>query len=130
VRAPRLPRVEGWCSFGTANWDETERTSTRIPDIPRVTQGRCPQCGATQPLLAHQIFYWNYHGPGNTGLPDYYVLRIARIEDLSQRAASRRWGMPYMDAGIDRIPISAVESHVRIHFPYDWNREHDPERWG
>ena len=120
---------KGWCSVGTEKWDDRQKAPTVLPDIPRLICGVCPQCGANEPLLEQQIFYVNYHGEGNTGLPDYFVLKISPAAHLERHAFHRKWGQPYRDPNIGRIPLSDLTRHVRALYIYEWDKHHDPETW-
>ena len=93
----------GWCSFGTTNWSQQRKEGLALPDLPRLQEGRCPQCGSTGSLGPEQIFYVNVHGPWNTGLPDYFVLKTADGADLQIVGFHRKWGRPYADTGVGRI---------------------------
>ena len=91
---------QGWCSMGTERWRGRERDKLPLPDLPQLQDGECPTCGSTESLAPERIYYKNVHGRFNTGLPDYFRLVIAEQPgpDL------RRWGRPYSDDGIGRIP--------------------------
>jgi hypothetical protein len=90
--------------MGTEHWRGKDREKLRLPDLPRLRDGRCPECGSTEALVPDRIYYRNYHGPFNTGLPDYFVLEIVETADSQRYACHRKWGNPYIDAGIGRIP--------------------------
>ena len=94
---------QGWCTSGTEGWNAKSRDRLRLPDLPQLQDARCPECGGSESLVAAQIFYENYHGPWNTGLPNYFVLRIAD-EARNAEPARRQWGRPYDDVNVGRIP--------------------------
>lgn len=58
-----------------------------IPLLPRSIDGRCEACGDSAILEPNNIAWLNCHGPGNTGLPDYWALIIS--------TRSNKWGHPY-----------------------------------
>lgn len=62
-----------------------------IPILPVVNEGKCGCCGAmTVDLISNRSLTWmNFHGPYNTGLPDYWEIVIA----------SSTWGLPYFARG-------------------------------
>lgn len=62
-----------------------------VPLLPALRDGACPACGGSKPLVADQVQWFNYHGAGNTGLPDYWLLRVGD--------ARPKWGSPYHSAG-------------------------------
>lgn len=59
-----------------------------VPLLPRVVEGVCECCGrAGAALVDNTDIQWlNYHGPYNTGLPDYWLLVSNQKTD---------WGLPY-----------------------------------
>lgn len=94
----------GWCSYGTEHWNQTRKEKLALPDLPRMQKGECPQCRSTESVIAESIYYRNEHGPGNTGLPDYFVLEIVEAGEYSRCASQRKWGRPFVDGGTGRIP--------------------------
>ena len=77
-----------------------------VPVLPRVESGVCQRYGDSTAALASSSVIWvNYHGPLNTGLPDYWLLAV---DDKP-----RKWGLPYYAEGIcptcgDRSIISEM----------------------
>lgn len=63
----------------------------RLPSLPILGSDGCRKCGDrnAQALPGHEITWVNYHGPSNTGLPDYWLLEVG----------SSRWGLPYRAEG-------------------------------
>lgn len=58
-----------------------------IPLLPLLGEEGCASCGAMEPGISSEDIQWlNYHGPYNTGLPDYWLL----VSD--QKTV---WGRPY-----------------------------------
>jgi hypothetical protein len=58
-----------------------------IPLLPLIGDQGCTSCGAKGELLASAEIHWlNFHGQYNTGLPDYWLLVIAK---------ETVWGHPY-----------------------------------
>lgn len=102
---------KGWCSYGTERWSESQKRATAIPDVPAIHESECPRCGSSEKLLASDVRYLNIHGPYNTGLPDYFILVIAPN-------TSEKWGKPYQDSNVPRIPIDMVQEFVKELYPY------------
>lgn len=67
-----------------------------IPILPRHISGTCPDCGSTDGLNPDWIVFQNIHGPGNSGLPDEFALRIEPPESDSY-AFLRKFGLPYLE---------------------------------
>ena len=109
---------KGWCSAGTENWDEQAKGKTALPDLPVMTSGNCLICGSAQSLSAEHIYYQNIHGQYNTGLPDYFVLKISKAAVFKDNLCSK-FGSPYRDEGMGRISLDKLLSHVQEHYPYD-----------
>lgn len=58
-----------------------------VPLLPQVSSGKCEACGSQGDVVSNTAIQWlNYHGPYNTGLPDYWLL----VTD--QKTV---WGLPY-----------------------------------
>lgn len=57
-----------------------------VPLLPRLESGICESCGGSASLNSERITWYNYHGSYNTGLPDYWLLKIE---------GGGRWGLPY-----------------------------------
>ena len=57
-------------------------------------------CGNAAVLLSNRIAWLNYHGPYNTGLPDYWLLVINEIPN--------KWGLPTTPRG-----TAQSATHVR-----------------
>lgn len=58
-----------------------------VPLLPQVIDGECESCGSQSEVISNTEIQWlNYHGPYNTGLPDYWLL----VTD--QKTV---WGLPY-----------------------------------
>jgi hypothetical protein len=106
-------RWRGWCADGLDD-------PPPVPDVPRVVAGRCPRCGGTVGVAAERIGYANVHGEYNTGLPDFFFLKIF---DAPRDDSSGRWGMPYRDPKVGRVPIGDLP---RRYLPHDWRRRHVP----
>ena len=102
---------KGWCSFGAERWPEEERArKLSLPDIPEIIEGKCTACAGTEVIKPEQIAYENYHSPTNTGLPDYFHLVISAV------VAESRWGKPYRESRIGRIPLKLLARHVGDRF--------------
>lgn len=98
-------RWKGWCSSGTESW----RDKPNLPDVPSVDTGPCLRCGGIDKLNPRDVYYRNYHGPYNTGLPDYFELITQARDEFNMR----RWGAPFIDAWVvKRIPLDQLEAHV------------------
>ncbi len=58
-----------------------------VPLLPQVRDGKCEACGSQGKVVSSTDIQWlNYHGPYNTGLPDYWLL----VTDQTTV-----WGLPY-----------------------------------
>lgn len=62
-----------------------------LPSLPRVLGRTCEVCGACEAIHNENIAWLNYHSPGSTGLPDYWLLVVAE--------SPNKWGLPYFAAG-------------------------------
>ena len=99
-------RWRGWCSMGTEDWTE----KPNLPDVPSLDGGKCPRCGGADGLKLEDVSYQNVHGPYNTGLPDYFCLRM----DPANLKWGAEWGKPYRDAwASERIPLDELEERMR-----------------
>lgn len=58
-----------------------------LPRLPKFESPRCESCGGVEALASGRIRWLNYHGPYNTGLPDYWLLAVD-VGDV-------KWGHPY-----------------------------------
>ena len=61
-----------------------------VPLLPRMSDGHCETCGGEQALNNEDIIWLNYHSKYNTGLPDYWLLKIG---------IPNKWGRPYLSEG-------------------------------
>ena len=59
-----------------------------VPLLPRLESGYCESCGGSAPLNSERITWYNYHGQYNTGLPDYWLLKI--------EGERTNWGLGYL----------------------------------
>lgn len=88
---------------------------TPVPLLPQVKNGVCMVCGAHGEAISKTEIQWlNYHGPYNTGLPDYWLLVT------NQKTV---WGLPYhSEATCPRCGKRAVLSEHgdsrRNHYEY------------
>ena len=58
-----------------------------VPLLPLVRDGKCEVCESQGVVLSNTAIQWlNYHGPYNTGLPDFWLL-VADQKTV--------WGLPY-----------------------------------
>lgn len=62
-----------------------------VPSLPRLQSGVCESCGGSAPLNSNVVTWHNHHGPFNTGLPDYWLLKI--------EGEVTKWGLPYYAEG-------------------------------
>jgi hypothetical protein len=65
-----------------------------LPLLPLIENGKCKICGGTNDLLSMNIIWLNIHGPYNTGLPDYWILKINEGKTFKKKFISK-WGLPY-----------------------------------
>lgn len=63
-----------------------------VPMLPHLEASACATCGGTTPLRSDRITWYNYHGEFNTGLPDYWLLKID--------GDTTKWGLPYYSEGM------------------------------
>ncbi len=62
-----------------------------VPCLPQVIDKICTSCGDQGEVINSSDIQWlNYHGPYNSGLPDYWLL----VTD--QKTI---WGLPYFSEG-------------------------------
>ena len=114
--------------MGTKSWSGRQKRNTLLPDLPAMKNGKCLVCGLSEELSAARIFYRNIHGSYNTGLPDYFVLAVKK--ELAQDGSfDSKFGRPYREGGIGRIPLDKLLDHVKENFPYDWNEESGERFW-
>jgi uncharacterized protein len=94
------PRVKWLChdcgerlSRAWKGWPERDP----VPEIPLLLDGRCSECGGSRRLSPTCLRYQPYHGPHNTGLPDYFTLVILGFSpnDRERRHFLTRFGKPY-----------------------------------
>ena len=114
--------------MGTKSWSGRQKRNTLLPDLPAMKNGKCLVCGLSEELSAARIFYRNIHGPYNTGLPDYFVLAVEK-EPVHDGGFGNKFGRPYRDDGIGRIPLGKLLDHVKENYPYDWNKESGVSFW-
>lgn len=78
-----------------------------IPSLPKLTGAGCETCGGTERLSSARIRWFNYHGPYNTGLPDYWLLKVDE--------GPEKWGSPfYAESRCERCGEVAVVSQMRF----------------
>lgn len=89
-----------------------------IPLLPLIGDHGCAECGSVGEVVLNTEIYWlNYHGPYNTGLPDYWLLVTGK---------QTVWGRPYFqEVTCNRCKARAVMSEFgdtrRNHFKYRIN---------
>lgn len=103
----------GWCAYGLDD-------PPPVPDVPRLVEGCCPRCQATEGVDPNRVGYANVHGAGNTGLPDFFVLQIF---DSPGRGSWDRWGTPYRDPKVGRVPLEELPKRYP---PHGWRRRTVP----
>ena len=72
-------------------WKGWPHKSSPIPYLETVEGNNCDTCGSERKLSNQQIFWFNVHEKHNTGLPNYWLLKI----DADPWYA--KWGYPYKD---------------------------------
>jgi hypothetical protein len=87
-----------------------EPESCRFPIFQKSSRANVRACAGTEVIKPEQIAYENYHSPTNTGLPDYFHLVISAV------VAESRWGKPYRESRIGRIPLKLLARHVGDRF--------------
>ena len=60
-----------------------------VPYLEPLKGEDCPGCGSDEQISESQIYWFNVHEENNTGLPDYWLLKI----DADPWYA--KWGRPY-----------------------------------
>ena len=95
-------RWRGWYPTPRANASEA------LPQLPAMNGGKCERCGGQEPLALNHIIYQNYHGPYNTGMPDYFYLKICREPQSRRRFASFFLELPYTQANVGRISLATL----------------------
>ena len=63
-----------------------------VPLLPRLDAETCAICANAEAVYGDVIAWVNYHGPYNTGLPDYWYLAID--------GDPSHWGLPYYAEGV------------------------------
>lgn len=105
----------GWCAYGLTD-------PPPVPDVPRLVDGRCSKCASTDGVAPDRVGYVNVHSEFNTGLPDFFVLKVF---DSAAEVSGSRWGVPYMDPKVGRVP---VEELPRQYPAYRWRENSEPFR--
>jgi hypothetical protein len=59
-----------------------------VPILPIMEQGKCPICGSVDEVISSNIAWLNIHGPYNTGLPDYWILKVTPDVNSGHEALS------------------------------------------
>ena len=113
-----------WAFARWRGWHPTKRAaqSESLPDLPLMIGGRCEICGGSALLAPQHVFYCNYHGPYNTGLPNYFYLIINETEVVPGIPAIRDLAPPYMLEGVARLPLLALAHKETL--ASEWNFVH------
>jgi hypothetical protein len=88
-------------------------TRDRVPILKHLTNGSCPICGSKEEILSINIGWLNYHGPYNTGLPDYWLLVQGKYNDF-QRNIFNSWGLPFLR--LDVCPACGYQMIISLHY--------------
>jgi hypothetical protein len=72
-----------------AQWKGWPHKNLPIPYLMPLLADSCDNCGSTQTLSSDRIFWFNVHERHNSGLPNYWLLKI----DAELWYAN--WGRPY-----------------------------------
>ena len=72
-------------------WKGWPHKSPPIPYLAPIEGNNCDTCGSEKKLSNQKIFWFNVHEKHNTGLPNYWLLKI----DADPWYA--KWGLPYKD---------------------------------
>jgi len=67
-----------------------------VPSLPMIQDGKCPVCGGTEAVISVNIAWLNIHGPYNTGLPSYWILKVNDRHTFEKKFPSK-WGLPYYE---------------------------------
>jgi hypothetical protein len=99
-----------WAVGRWRGWHPTSRAnpSEALPQLPAMNGGKCERCGGQEPLALNHIIYQNYHGPYNTGIPDYFYLEICSEPQSRRRFASFFLELPYTQANVARISLATL----------------------
>jgi len=75
-------------------WQGWPHRDSPIPVLPHILGSEnCHVCGSNEPLDNKRIQWVNFHSENNTGLPDYWLLKIDAKDWYT------KWGTPYLDTG-------------------------------
>ena len=109
---------KGWCSRDARDWNVTEQQRAYVPFLDLIEVGGvCPQCQSSDLVPTDSIYFVNFHGPGNTGLPDYFTLEIKEGIDENRKQFLRKFGRPYFESPLGTIPIGDLRRHVNRLYP-------------
>ena len=68
-----------------------------VPVLPILKDSKCPMCGGSDEIISTRISWLNIHGPYNTGLPDYWVLKVSDTKWGFEKNFPSKWGLPYYE---------------------------------
>jgi len=76
------------CSADILNGWQGWPHKVAVPLLPQMVHGHCTVCDGIDVLHSDRITWFNYHSDFNTGLPDYWLLKI--------NGERTKWGLPYL----------------------------------
>ena len=84
------------CTFAAVSQWKGWPIRDAVPAFPIMKDGKCPVCGGNEEVVSSNIAWLNIHGPYNTGLPDYWILKANDKLGFEKRFSSK-WGLPYYE---------------------------------
>lgn len=109
---------KGWCTRDAREWSRKTQERAFIPVLDLIRVGSsCPQCQSSDLVNTDSIYFVNFHGDGNTGLPDYFTLEILEDIDENRKQFLRKFGRPYCESPLGTIPIGDIRRHVKRLYP-------------
>jgi hypothetical protein len=105
-----------WAFARWRGWHPTTKSNSNeaLPDLPSIVSGKCEQCDGENAVRADHIVYENYHGPGSTGLPDYFYLQLSTHQQSSRRIGYMALELPYPLAGAKRVPLASLAKAKKL----------------
>lgn len=105
-----------WACARWRGWHSTPQSSPNeaLPDLPMMVRGKCDICGGENTVRSDYIIYENYHGPWNTGLPDYFYLRLSMRQQSSRRFGYTTLELPYPLTGARHVPLASLAKTQKL----------------
>ena len=74
-----------------SKWKGWPHRSPPVPYLEQINEQECDACSSKEKLSNKRIYWYNVHEKNNTGLPNYWLLKIDAGSDYE------KWGQPYKD---------------------------------